>query len=48
MAYKILTQNGIENINIEDARAENFNAGRKSGVLKGVLSECNLSIRANQ
>lgn len=44
MSYRILTQNGIENTNIDGARDYNFNTGRKSGVVKGVLEECALSV----
>lgn len=39
MAIKILTKNSIENTNIDGARANNFNAGRRSGIVKGVLNE---------
>lgn len=42
MAIRILTKNGIENTNIDGARDNNFNAGRRSGIIKGVLNEGNL------
>lgn len=47
MAYKILTKNGIENTNIDGAREFNFNAGRRSGIVKGILQECLLTNIAN-
>jgi len=39
MAYKILTKNGIENTNIDGARAEYFNSGMRDGIVQGVLNE---------
>ena len=39
MAIKILTKNSIENTNIDGARDNNFNAGRRSGIVKGALNE---------
>ena len=39
MSIRILTKNSIENTNIDGARANNFNAGRRSGIVKGVLNE---------
>lgn len=42
MAIRILTKNGTENTNIDGARDNNFNAGRRSGIVKGVLNEGNL------
>ena len=36
---RILTQNGIENTNIDGARDHHFNAGNRSGIVKGVLNE---------
>lgn len=42
MAIRILTKNGIENTNIDGARDNNFNAGRRSGIVKGALNEGNL------
>lgn len=41
MARKILTKNGIENTNIDGARDCNFNAGRRSGIVKGALNQGN-------
>ena len=38
MAIKILTQNGIDNTNIDGARSYNFNAGGRSGIIAGALS----------
>lgn len=37
---KILTQNGIDNTNIDGARAEYFAAGMRDGIIKGSLNEC--------
>lgn len=42
MSYKILTKNGVENTNIDDARNHHFNSGSKSGIAKGELNEGNL------
>lgn len=42
MSYKILTKNGVENTNIDDARNHHFNSGGKSGIAKGELNEGNL------
>lgn len=36
---RILTKNAVDNTNIDGARDHNFNAGRKSGIVKGVLNE---------
>lgn len=41
MARKILTKNGIENTNIDGARDNNFNSGRRSGIVKGALNQGN-------
>ena len=41
MFYRILTKNGIENTNIDGARNYNFNAGRRSGIVKGALNQGN-------
>ena len=41
MSYRILTKNGIENTNIDGARDHNFNAGRRSGIVKGALNQGN-------
>ena len=42
MSYKILTKNGVENTNIDDARNHHFNSGGKSGIVKGELNEGNV------
>lgn len=39
MSYKILTQNGIDNTNIDGARAEYFNSGMRDGIVKGAFNE---------
>lgn len=39
MEYKILTKNSVDNTNIDGARAENFNAGMRDGIVKGALNE---------
>lgn len=38
--YKILTQNGVDNTNIDGARAAYFAAGMRDGIIKGSLNEC--------
>ena len=43
MEYKILTQNSIDNTNIDGARAEHFNAGMRNGIVKGAFNEGNFS-----
>lgn len=40
MTYKILEQNGIDNENIDGAAFNNFCAGNRDGIIKGVLNEC--------
>ena len=40
MSYKILEQNGIQNENVDGAAFNNFSAGGRNGILKGVLNEC--------
>lgn len=40
MSYKILEQNGIKNENVDGAAFNNFSAGGRNGILKGVLNEC--------
>lgn len=40
MSYKILEQNGIHNENVDGAAFNNFSAGGRNGILKGVLNEC--------
>ena len=47
MSYKILEQNGIDNENIDGGAFNNFAAGNRDGVLKGVLEECNLVAEGN-
>lgn len=42
MAIKILTKNGVENTNIDGARANYIATGRTVGVIKDVLKEANL------
>ena len=42
MSIRILTKNGVDNTNIDGARDNNFNSGRRSGILKGGLKEGNL------
>lgn len=39
MRYKILTENGMGNTNIDGARAEHFNAGMRDGIVKGAFNE---------
>lgn len=39
MHYRILTQNGADNRNIDDARNYYFNAGMRDGIVKGALNE---------
>lgn len=41
MSYRILTKNAVENTNIDGARDNNFNSGRRSGIVKGALNEGN-------
>lgn len=41
MLCRILTKNGIKNTNIDGARDHNFNAGRRSGIVKGALNQGN-------
>lgn len=47
MAFKILTKNGVDNTNIDGARAHNFNAGRRSGIVKGALNSGNFFASSN-
>lgn len=47
MSYKILTKNGIDNTNIDGARGEHFNAGMRSGIVKGALNEGNFNTNAS-
>ena len=41
---KILTKNLTDNTNIDGARDNNFNAGRRSGIVKGALNEGNITV----
>ena len=41
--YKILTENSIDNTNIDGARAEHFNAGMRDGIVKGAFNEGNFT-----
>ena len=45
--FKILEQNGIDNENIDGGALNNLSSGGKDGILKGVLSECNLVAEGN-
>lgn len=45
---RILTKNGVENTNIDGARDNNFNAGGRSGIVKGVLNEGTLTAQGNE
>lgn len=47
MAIRILTQNSIENTNIDGARDNHFNAGMRSGIVKGTYNEGKLFTPAN-
>lgn len=42
MSIRILTKNNVDNTNIDGARNFNFNAGRRSGIVKGALNQGNL------
>lgn len=41
MSIRILTKNNVDNTNIDGARDSNFNAGRRSGIVKGALNQGN-------
>ena len=45
--FKILDQNGIDNENIDGGAFNNFAAGNRDGILKGVLNECSLVAEGN-
>lgn len=45
--FKILEQNGIDNENIDGGAFNNFAAGNRDGILKGVLNECSLVAEGN-
>ena len=47
MFYRILTKNGVDNTNIDGARNYNFNAGRRSGIVKGALNQGNFFISSS-
>lgn len=47
MFYRILTKNGVDNTNIDGARNYNFNAGRRSGIVKGALNQGNFFTSSN-
>lgn len=40
MTYIILEQNGVDNTNVDGAAMNNFAAGGRNGIMKGVLNEC--------
>lgn len=41
MSIKILTENSIDNTNIDGARQNHFSAGMRSGIVKGAFNEGN-------
>lgn len=43
MSYKILEKTGVENENVDGSAFNNFSAGGKDGVIKGILDECSIS-----
>lgn len=45
---RILTKNGVDNTNIDGARDNNFNAGGRSGIVKGVLNEGLFTAQGNE
>ena len=47
MSIKILTKSGTEVTAIDDARANNFDAGNRSGIVKGALNEGTLFMPAS-
>lgn len=47
MSYRILTKNGVDNTNIDGARNYNFNAGRRSGIVKGALNQGNFFVSSS-
>ncbi|MDE7439758.1 MAG: hypothetical protein K2N23_04550 [Clostridia bacterium] len=47
MSYKVLEQNGIDNENVDGGAFNRFTAGGCDGILKGVLSECELAAAGN-
>lgn len=40
--YKVFEQNGIENEGIDGAGFNNFTAGNRNGIIKGILNECQI------
>ena len=42
MSIRVLTKNNVDNTNIDAVRNFNFNAGRRSGIVKGALNQGNL------
>jgi hypothetical protein len=42
MNYRILEKIGVENTNIDSAEFNNLCTGGESGIVKGVLNECDL------
>lgn len=40
MRYKILEQNGVNHENVDGGAFNNFTAGGRDGIIKGVLNEC--------
>lgn len=47
MSIKILTKNGVENTNKDSVRDFNFNAGMRSGIVRGALNEGNLFLSSS-
>ena len=47
MSVKILTQNSIENTNIDGARENHFSAGMRSGIVKGAFNEGKLFLSSS-
>lgn len=48
MEYKILEANGVENENVDGAAFNNFTAGGRNGIIKGILNECFVSIESGK
>lgn len=46
MSYRILTKNGVDNLNTDGARNYNFVTGGKSGIVDGILNNCAISIQS--
>lgn len=47
MSYRILTKNGVDNTNIDAARAEFFNSGMRDGIVRGAFTEGTFSSNAS-